>query len=125
MFFELYLVDYNDDLIDVPVLIKNMQDRDGNRPNLDDSFEKESSWKLSRRFFLIDSKSGVEGQDNYVKGESSSVIRYAKEITLRIKLDPVNPEMIYPPLLIIEYRERRKAVMDTFSVAQVSFTSEY
>jgi Meckelin (Transmembrane protein 67) len=61
MFFELYLVDYNDDLIDVPVLIKNMQDKDGNKPNTDSSIGQESGWRLTHRFFLFDTKSGVEG----------------------------------------------------------------
>jgi len=34
------------------------------------------------------------------------IMRYAKSINLRIKLDPVNEEMIFSPLLIINYRER-------------------
>jgi hypothetical protein len=33
MFFELYIQDFNDDLIDVPVLVKNMVDKNGNKPN--------------------------------------------------------------------------------------------
>ncbi len=37
MFFELYISDFNDDLVDVPVLIKNMQDKNGNKPNADSS----------------------------------------------------------------------------------------
>lgn len=33
IFYEMYLQDFNGDLIDVPVLVQNMQDRNGNRPN--------------------------------------------------------------------------------------------
>ena len=33
MFYELFLQDYNGDLIDVPVLITNFQDASGNLPN--------------------------------------------------------------------------------------------
>lgn len=33
IFYELYIEDYNGDLIDVPVLIRNLQDSNGNRPN--------------------------------------------------------------------------------------------
>jgi hypothetical protein len=102
-----------------------MQDKNGNRPNSDSSAGKESSWRLTRRFFLLDTKSGVEGTDNFVKGESSTVIRYAKEITLRIRLDPNNPEMILPPILIIDYRERSKTMIASNSLAKVSFRSEY
>jgi hypothetical protein len=37
MFFEMYIQDFNDDLIDVPVLVKNLQDKNGNKPNADSS----------------------------------------------------------------------------------------
>lgn len=33
-FFELYIKDYNGDLIDVPVLIRNYQDSNGVQPNV-------------------------------------------------------------------------------------------
>ena len=125
MFFEMYIKDFNDDLIDVPVLVKNMQDKNGNKPNADSSAEQESNWRLTRRFFLLDTKSGVEGTDNFIKGESSTVVRYAKQMTIRIKLDPNNPEMIYPPLLIIDYRERSKTTIAANSLAKVTFSSEY
>lgn len=125
MFFEMYIQDFNDDLIDVPVLVKNLQDKNGNKPNSDSSAGQESNWRLTRRFFLLDTKSGVEGTDNFVKRESSTVIRYAKEMTLRIRLDPNNPEMILPPLLIIDYRERSKTMIASNSLAKLSFRSEY
>ena len=102
-----------------------MQDKNGDKPNSDSSAGQESSWRLTRRFFLLDTKSGVEGTDNFAKGESSTVIRYAKEMTLRIRLDPSNPEMMLPPLLIIEYRERTKTMIAQNSLAEVTFRSEY
>jgi hypothetical protein len=52
-------------------------------------------------------------------------MRYAKEITLRISLDPVNEEMIYTPLLIINYRERTMDAIKINPLASVSFRSEY
>jgi len=33
MFYELFLVDYNGDLIDVPVLVRNYKDTQSNLPN--------------------------------------------------------------------------------------------
>jgi hypothetical protein len=86
---------------------------------------KENSWRLVRRFFLYDTISGVEGNDNYVKGELSTVIRYAKDLTLRVKIDPTNQEMIYTPLLIVNYRERSKTQIQNNPITSVSFTSEY
>jgi Meckelin (Transmembrane protein 67) len=83
-----------------------MLDKDGVRPNTDDSAGNQDNWRLTRRFFIYDTKSGVVGAGNYIKGEVSNVVRYAKTIKLRIWLDPTSDEMIYTPLLIINYRER-------------------
>lgn len=68
LFFELYLEDYNEDLIDIPVLIKNFKDFNGVLRNADSSSGKESGWRLVRRFFLVDTKSGISGADGYVNG---------------------------------------------------------
>jgi meckelin len=109
----------------VPVLIKNFQDKVGNRPNLDDSTGNEAGWRLVRRFFIFDTKSGVEGADNYRKGEVSTVIRYAKSITMRVTIDPANEEMIYTPLLIINYRERSKTGIASNPLTSVGYQTEY
>lgn len=74
---------------------------------------------------MYDTVSGIEGTDGYINGEISSVIRYPKSITLKVSLDPDQDEMIYPPILIIEYREKAKTVIDQSNLASVSFTSEY
>lgn len=59
-FFELYLVDWNDDLIDVPILITSILSETGQMPNFETD---ESRWILTRRFFLFDTVSGIpEGQ---------------------------------------------------------------
>jgi hypothetical protein len=94
----------------VPVLIRNFYDKTGDQPNADDSAE--SGWRLVRRFFIYDTISGVEGDGNYNAGKVSSVVRYPLSIQLRITLDPDYPEMIYPPLLIITYRERALTVIE-------------
>ena len=61
MFYELYLEDFDGQLIDVPVLIQNLLDRNGLKPNQDASKGSQSQWRLTRRFFIFDTKSGVEG----------------------------------------------------------------
>lgn len=47
------------------------------------------------------------------------------EITLSVKLDPDNDEMILTPLLIVNYRERSRTGVASNSLATVSFTTEY
>jgi len=44
---------------------------------------------------------------------------------MRIKLDLESEEMIFTPLLIVEYRERSKTRIESNSLATVKFTSEY
>jgi meckelin len=119
------LEDFNEDLIDVPVLIKNFKDNNGILKNADASSGNEGTWRLVRRFFLADTKSGISGADGYVKGDIPMIMRYAKSITLRIKLDTKNEEMIYTPLLIINYRERTMENIKQDPLASVSFRSEY
>jgi hypothetical protein len=46
-------------------------------------------------------------------------------MTLRIKLDPNNDEMILTPLLIIDYRERSKTRVAADPLTSVSFTMLY
>ena len=57
-FYELYIQDYNGDLIDVPVLLRNYYDSNGNLINSANSDE--SGYKLTKRFFIFDTVSGVE-----------------------------------------------------------------
>jgi len=123
IFYELYLQDYNGDLIDVPVLIRNFQDSNGGNPNEDR--ENEEGWQLVRRFFMYDTISGIEENDMYLQGGVSSVVRYPKYIKLQLTLDPDFPEMIFPPLLVIEYRERAKSVVESYSLAEVGLGVEY
>lgn len=100
----MFLVDYNGDLIDVPVLITNVQSNNGDTPNADPN--NQANWILTRRFFIYDTISGIKNGEYDVEGAVPVIIRYAKSISIQIRLDPNNEEMIYVPLLQIEYRER-------------------
>lgn len=100
-FYELYLVDYNGNLVDVPIKITNINSEAGDFPNLEDN---ENRWILTRRFFIFDTKSGIAIED-WPQGPPT-VIRYAKEMILKINLDTKHEEMINVPYLQIEYRER-------------------
>ena len=121
MFYELYIEDYNGDLIDVPVVIRNFKAANAERPN--ELGSDESSFRLTRRFFIFDTVSGIEG--SYEDKDTARVVRYPFSITLRVKLDPDFEEMIHPPLLIIEYRERGSTVINELPLSSPSFTVEY
>ena len=120
IFFDMYLVDYDGTLVDVPVKITNAKSYSGQKVN---SFDNMDNWILSRRFFLFDTLSGVDTEE-----EDLIVVRYAKQITLKISLDTDELERIYPPYLEITYEEKpvdsiNTAVSERFK--EVEFYSEY
>lgn len=119
-FYELFLIDYNGDLIDVPVKIDNVISQTGDSPNLADDM---SSWILTRRFFIFDTVSGIMAE-NWPDG-SPTVIRYPKRMVLKIYLDLNNEEMIDVPYLQIQYAERTNAYILENSLTDLSFETEY
>jgi hypothetical protein len=127
MFYEMYLEDYNGDLIDVPVKINNFINEFGDEPNRLPTIE---DWELTRRFFVLDTKSGISNPGGFDSGSNPEIVRYAKNITLKVELDTKvdQNEMIYPPHLEIEYEEKKTQdiLSDVASakLAEVSFVSE-
>ncbi len=45
------------------------------------------NWILTRRFFLFDSISGIEGDGNFLNLAPATVFRYVKSIVLKVQLD--------------------------------------
>ena len=131
IFFELYLVDWDGSLIDVPILLGNQIDSNfgGSSPNMETD---EESWILTRRFFLFDTISGIpEGE--YPDG-IPEIIRYPRSIKLIINLDSRGDtidasERINVPVLFIEYLERTRDYInldDTRAkTTKVKFATEY
>lgn len=116
----MYLVDYNGDLIDVPVKIANQQPKNGGASDYPNQLPNMADWLLSRRFFMLDTLSGISGG-------APTVVRYAKKVSLKIELDQDQPEMIYPPYLEVEYQEKTVADIKASAVArftQVEFIAE-
>ena len=103
-FYELFLVDFNGDLIDIPVKIENIISPAGDSPNIEDQIGR---WIFTRRFFVFDTISGITTED-WPAGPPT-VIRYPKSMVLKINLDLNNYEMINVPYLQIEYRVRTAA----------------
>lgn len=53
------------------------------------------------------------------------MLRWAYKIDLVVTLDTGNNEQIYPPYLVIEYRERERTFAEANPGTSASFTSEY
>jgi len=102
-FFELFLVDYNDDLIDVPVLIRNFINSADATPNTGDSIQ--DQWRFVRRFFLYENISAIEGTGEFLKPtKSPTYVRFVHEMRLVFELDRNGDETIYVPYLQLFYR---------------------
>lgn len=127
--YELYLEDADGSLVDVPVAIRNV-DASGEAPN---EGSDEADWVLTRRFFLIDTVTGIpsEGRtgDNYLNRAAPEIVRYAKSVTLRVNLDASGgggrEETIYTPLLKINYRSRKVIDIEDHPLTTVNFLAEY
>lgn len=83
-FYEMFLLDSDNSLIDVPVLIRNFRDSSGLYTN--DVDNSEDDWRLVRRFYIVDTVSGKEGEDSYINGDLTTVIRWPLSIKLRLTL---------------------------------------
>lgn len=123
VFYELYLIDSDGSLIDIPILIENFVDSDGSEPNMSSD---KSNWKLFRRFFIYDNVSGKEGTGSYTAGTQTNYLQYMREATLQVTLINDQDQMIYAPLLILRYRARMTTYLNTeTSTDTISFNSEY
>lgn len=102
--------------------------------------EDDKDWVMTRRFFIFDTISGVEGDnglqnleninDNGERNKQIKVVRYAKNMTLNIQLDMSadRPEAIYVPYLEIDYEEKATDAIieeDGAKLKKIFFISEY
>lgn len=123
VFYDLYLVDNGDALLEVPILIKNFKDTSGDNPNESSS---RSDWRLVRRFYIYDNISGKEGNDAYESGAKTTVLSYLRETKLQITLMEDEDQRIYIPILYLTYRSRTSVyIEEDSSDDSISFTSEY
>ena len=111
-FYELYLVDYNDDLIDVPVLIDNYLDESDTYPN---RLSSKDDWRLVRRFFLYENVSAIESGTFLEPNGTSTYARFIHEARFVYELDRDSDETIFVPYLHLFYRTiESDLVTDTF-----------
>ena len=121
-FFELYLEDANQNLIDVPVLIKNFRDLDGASPN--SSYDSGKS-RLVHRFFVYDTISGIEKVGGYATNAPPAIIRYASSAKMTVQMEPGAQETIWKPLLELEYTEYETSLLTPTSEAPASMQFDY
>jgi hypothetical protein len=118
-FFDLFIMDRNKNLIDVPVLIRNLRNKKGEQVNTGSTIS--DSWRLVRRFFVYDTVSGITLPDGYTKDADPTIVRWASDIKVKITLDQTQKERIYTPYLDITYKESSDRTKKT----RVSFIMDY
>lgn len=109
-FYDMYMVDKAKTVADgeslYPVPVRNRNYRTGNTYVNDNTGPTdEDNDRFVRRFFLYDTLSGVT-----TVGSRPEILRYASEITLKMKIRPTSDRekgKIFPPILSIKYVERR------------------
>ena len=83
-FYEMFIQDENGNLVDVPVLVTNLKDFNGDMPNL----ELGVNSQLVHRFFISETISGIESTGGFSSGDKLPVyLRYAESVKLRVQLD--------------------------------------
>jgi hypothetical protein len=104
-FYELFLLDpVQGKLIDIPILITNILTANEGKPN---ESKDSTKYVLTRRFFIVDNLSGIEGPNNFYKNTTiTSVIRYAKIISFNVELNSNDTARITTPFLKITYQSR-------------------
>lgn len=120
IFYELYVQDSESNLLEVPVLVRNYRYENGKTPN--EGFDPIESWALVRRFFMIETLTGIiEGQSS----DKPKYVRFAKDIRLKIMMDPDVPDQIYRPFLIVEYVEVDASSLSPGAKFEVFFGVNY
>lgn len=124
-FYEMYFIDSDGTMVDVPVLITNYMDTSGKKPNSWSSSK--TDWKLARRFFIYDNLSGIEGvYSDYTENKSSTFVQWLKYAEIIFTLRNDKEQMIYPPMLNLTYRARRVSYIETEdSNDKIAFISVY
>jgi len=122
IFYELFLQDDEDNYTDVPVKITNLRSSDGTNPNDAEGY---SDAVFTRRFFMVDTVSGIESDNGFINGDEPVVLRYAKSATLKVIATAGSSDTIYRPYMEITYRERQVSTLAESSSASISYDSSY
>ena len=103
----------------IPILITNFQ-LERSKVNL----REKKKWQLVRRFFVFDNISGKE--HNQKQGIRASVVRYIKNINVKINKRPGDSHgLIYPPLIVLTYEEENVEQYGIGKTVEVSMQVSY
>lgn len=123
-FYELFLLDpVQGKLLDIPILITNIKTANDGTPN---GSKDSTKYVLTRRFFIIDNLSGIQGPGNFFNNvTSTSVIRFAQTISFNVKLLANDTARITTPYLQITYQSRHVDSLSLSPSAKILFQSMY
>ena len=129
-FYEIFYYDsVNNDYIDIPILIDNIENAQGKPSkkikrsdteihNMNNETDM-SNWILTRRMFLFDNQSGKNGNE-------LQYITYAKTIKLVVEMIKGSEDEIYVPYFEVFYTTVEKPENDDAQlIGYTSFSSEY
>lgn len=123
IFYELFMKDVDGNYIDIPVKIQNYLVSTDQYPNHSEDI---NNWKLTRRFFIYDTLSGVEGNGKYAAGSTySTYVRWLHTVKIMVELDPNSNDKMYIPYVELEYRAKSLTNIDNGSYDEISFEAKY
>ena len=125
LFYDLYFKVTSDTLYAAPLVLENFKER-GSSVNKGDSFK---SWKLLRRFFLVDNVSGrpkMANKNAKVTANEEQVIRIAEKVEIEFRLRNSKGQ-IFPPYIRIRYKTMtvNEDILKRKPVVSVSFRVNY
>lgn len=125
-FYEIFLKDYSKEgeLIDIPILISNIINKSypGQLNNSTDI----NDWILTRRFFIQDSISSIQGDGSFLQDNSIPIIfRFASEIKIIITLQNVSSPRIYVPYIQIYYYNKLVTSIKENTSRLIQFSVDY
>lgn len=89
------------------------------------SYFDQQNARLTHRFFIYDTVSGIENSGGYQRGDLPKVVRMATSVRLTVELDSKNPESIKRPLLEILYSEEKTSKITESTTLRAEYFNDY
>lgn len=126
-FFEVFLEDSDGTLIDIPVIVTNWdsgkkstnEEPNKSFPNVDHDLIQDE-WHMVRRFFTIDTISGIKDSKT-----EPTYVRWAQNLEFKIQMDRTSQSSIFRPYIVVSYQEKDVESISKDTIYPVKFTYEY
>lgn len=123
-FYELFLVDFDGSLIDVPVLIDNFVDSTLTYPNR--ASGNPANWRFVRRFFKYENVSAIEGVGEYLNPtQPPTYVRFIHESRLVFEIDTDSDEQIFVPYLHLWYRSIETSNITSYTPTPIVVVTQW